>query len=240
MPPAECGRPQVTPVRLGRADPVEWLDITDPDSGEHWRFDATFLRSGWRCIYGAGCKGIHEPQDPARADGCCAVGAQLTDAFDFQTVAAAVARVSSSEWQHAAYARRKGWFKRRADGTIATRVVNGGCVFLNRPGFAGGPGCALHRAALRAAEHPVEWKPYVCWQLPLRREEQVVDGRSVSVLRRWSTADWGTDGEHLRWWCTEAPEAFDAVEPVWKSLGYELRAIVGNATYERLARQLGS
>ena len=230
----------MTPVRLGRADPVEWLDITDPDSGVHWRFDATFLRSGWRCIYGAGCKGIHEPQDSARADGCCTVGAQLTDAFDFQTVAAAVARVDGADWQHGAHARRKGWFKRRADGTIATRVVDGGCVFLNRPGFAGGPGCALHRAALRTGEHPVEWKPYVCWQLPLRREEREIDGHPVSVLRRWSTADWGTDGTHLHWWCTETPEAFDAVEPVWKSLGYELRAIVGNATYERIALQLGS
>ena len=47
----------MTPVRLGRTEAVEWLDITDPDSDVHWRFDATFMKSGWRCIYGAGCKG---------------------------------------------------------------------------------------------------------------------------------------------------------------------------------------
>ena len=163
--------------------------------------------------------------------------AQLTDAFDFQSVGAAVSRVAAEDWQHAAIGRRKGWFKRRADGTIATRVVDGGCIFLNRPGFAGGPGCALHRSALRSTEQPVEWKPYVCWQLPLRREERVENDQPVSVLRRWSTADWGSDGSHLTWWCTEAAEAFDGIEPVWRSLAYELRAIVGAAVYEEIERR---
>lgn len=233
------GRP--TPVQLRRrADQTEWLEVDDPESDVRWRFDATFLRSGWRCVYGDGCKGIHPTQDPARADGCCTVGAQLTDAFDFQSVSAAVARVAPAHWQHAAHARRKGWYKRRADGTIATRVVDGGCIFLNRPGFAGGPGCALHRSAVALGEHPVEWKPYVCWQLPLRREEQTVDGRAVSVLRRWSSADWGSDGAHLTWWCTEADEAFDSAEPVWRSLAYELRAIVGNGVYDELNRRLAT
>ncbi len=231
----------MTPVRLGRiAKAVEWLDITDDDSGLHWRFDATFLRSGWNCIYGEGCRGIHETQDPARADGCCTVGAQFTDAFDFQSVRAAADRVPAVDWQHGALARRKGWFKRRPDGTIATRVVNGACIFLNRPGFGGGAGCALHRAAIRAGEHPVEWKPYVCWQLPLRREDRVEAGEPVSVLRRWSTADWGSDGEHLTWWCTEAAEAFGGIEPVWRSLAYELRAIVGEAVYTELGRRLST
>src|SRR5918994_2179629 len=49
-----------------------------------------------------------------------------------------------------------------------TRVVGGACIFLNRPGFAGGAGCALHLAAMDAGEPPIEWKPSVCWQLPVR------------------------------------------------------------------------
>ena len=49
-----------------------------------------------------------------------------------------------------------------------TRVVDGACIFLNRPGFAGGAGCALHLAAVDAGESPIDWKPSVCWQLPIR------------------------------------------------------------------------
>ena len=48
-------------------------------------------------------------------------------------------------------------------GDWATLVVDDACVFLNRPDFPGGPGCALHRAALDAGERPMDWKPNVCW-----------------------------------------------------------------------------
>ena len=44
------------------------------------------------------------------------------------------------------------------------------CIFLNRPGFEGGAGCALHIAALEAGERPMDWKPSVCWQVPIRLE----------------------------------------------------------------------
>lgn len=222
-------------------DADDWIEIESPDEALVWRFDVAFLTSAWRCIYGNGCRGIHSSQDPLRADGCCTVGAQLTDAHDFATVSAAARRLDNTEWQHKRIAARKNWFKRRADGTVATRVVDGGCIFLNRPGFPGGPGCALHRGSLDHDEHPVEWKPYVCWQLPLRREDGRTDredGRTVATLRRWTTADWGTDGAHLNWWCTEAAEAFTASEPVWRTLATELRAIVGDAVYNRLADRL--
>jgi len=37
-----------------------------------------------------------------------------------------------------------------ADATRSnTRVIDKTCIFLNRPGFEGGAGCALHLAALR-------------------------------------------------------------------------------------------
>ena len=49
-----------------------------------------------------------------------------------------------------------------------TRVVDGACIFLNRTGFAGGAGCALHLAAFDAGESPIDFKPSVCWQLPIR------------------------------------------------------------------------
>ena len=42
----------------------------------------------------------------------------------------------------------------RTAATKTTRLVDGACIFLNRPGFAGGEGCALHLAAVEAGERP--------------------------------------------------------------------------------------
>ena len=63
-----------------------------------------------------------------------------------------VAELTAEVWQqHAAGAGRKDRGPRldREEGARKTRVVDGACVFLNRPGFSGGAGCALHRTRLR-------------------------------------------------------------------------------------------
>ena len=80
-----------------------------------------------------------------------------------------------------------------------TRVVEHegttACIFLNRPGFAGGEGCALHIAAVDAGDSPTEWKPSVCWQLPLRIDWQEIDDDTESAtVRRWTRSDWGDHG----------------------------------------------
>lgn len=217
---------------------AKWVSIEDTANEKTWRFEVAFLRSPWRCIYGDGCKGIHPSEDPTRFDGCCTYGAQLTDGEDFMIVAKAVARLTKSEWQHHALGRRKGWFKRRSDATIATRVVDGGCIFLNRPGSSMGPGCALHVGAVREGETHVNWKPNVCWQVPLRRSDAEVDGRLVSTLRAWTRTDWGTDGTADMWWCVDDAAALTAVEPVYRSLHHELRALVGDVVYAELVARL--
>lgn len=237
-----AGRSRTAPPSLPEPGP-DWIDVVDrstSDSTRTWRFDVRFLTSAWRCIYGRGCRGVHDTQDPTRFDGCCTVGALLTDADEFRTVAAAAARLDDTVWQHRRTATRLGWFKKRADGRIATRVVQGGCIFLNRPGFATGPGCALHHAAVAAGEQPLDWKPNVCWQLPLRREDHLGtdDATTISVVRAWQARDWDTGGEPLHWWCTSAPEAFDGPTPVWVSLEAELRAMCGDGVYEDLAAAL--
>ena len=175
-----------------------------------------------------------------RADGCCVVGAQLADAADFLAVQRAVNRLDESTWQHVALGRRKGWFKRLPSGTVATRTIHEGCIFLNRPGFPTGAGCALHHAALAVGEPPLEWKPYVCWQLPLRRDDGTDALGPVSVLRRWEADDFGPARAGLDWWCTESPEAFVGDRPVWRELEGELRSIVGDGVYERLAEALSA
>ena len=123
---------------------------------------------------------------------------------------------------------------------LSTRVVDGACIFLNRPGFEGGAGCALHLAAVDADEPALEWKPSVCWQLPVKVdwEPGPTDGAEVATVRRWTRADWNEEGDEMAWCCTEEPEPYVGERPVVESLGEELEAMVGTTVYVELRRRL--
>ena len=157
-------------------------------------------------------------------EGCCSYGAHFTDEADAKRVSAAAETLTAQQWQFRAKGRASsGALKRDAHGTITTRLVAGACIFLNRPGHPGGPGCALHRAALERGVPPLELKPDVCWQLPLRREDTVgPDGHVTSSLGEWKRRHWGEGGAQFAWWCTEAPEAFGARDPVYVTLRDEI------------------
>ena len=121
-----------------------------------------------------------------------------------------------------------------------TKVVDGACIFLNRPGFAGGEGCALHLAALHAGESPINWKPSVCWQLPIKVDWDLqADGTEIATLRGWERRDWGDDGDSMHWCCTEGPEAYVGDQTVVHSLADELIAVIGEPVYVELRRRLG-
>jgi len=121
----------------------------------------------------------------------------------------------------------------------STRVVDGACIFLNRPGFPGGEGCALHLEAVHAGESPVGWKPSVCWQLPVKVDWEPGEGDTeVATVRRWTRRDWGAEGETMAWCCTEGGRAYVGEEPVIDSLAEELAAIVGSSVYVELRRRL--
>jgi hypothetical protein len=125
--------------------------------------------------------------------------------------------------------------------SLRTRLVDGACVFLNRPGFPGGTGCALHRMAVREELHPLTTKPDVCWQLPVRREQEVVerpDGTRVVVttLGEFDRRGWGPGGADLHWWCTGAPAAHVSPEPMVLTYAAELSALIGPAAYAELRR----
>ena len=62
-----------------------------------------------------------------------------------------------------------GWVMKDDDGDKQTRTYGGGCIFLNSPDFEGGGGFALHNLAVAKGVKPLEVKPDVCWQLPIRR-----------------------------------------------------------------------
>ncbi|MEZ5374338.1 MAG: hypothetical protein R2704_16755 [Microthrixaceae bacterium] len=215
----------------------EWFSLDD-DEGT-WLFDVTFLASSWRCIWG-GCPGIEpEPDQPAGL-GCCTHGAHFADDEDRRRVRRSVDRLGPTEWQHRPRDRRTSPFVRTDDGW-ATKVSDGACIFLNRPNPADDttPGCVLHAAAVTAGERPLDWKPEVCWQLPLRLEHHTDEsGAELHTLREWRRRDWGEGGAEFGWWCTEEHEAFSGHSAVYESLGDELIEMIGAVRYRTVADHL--
>ena len=131
-----------------------------------FRCDLTWLTSNWTCIFGRGCQGIYAGRPD---DGCCTLGAHFSDDDDEKRVAGWVEKLNPERLGVPQGGPRKRWTETDEDGARKTRVHKGACIFLNRPGFPGGAGCALHALALRKGVHFVETKPDVCWQLPIRR-----------------------------------------------------------------------
>lgn len=217
---------------------AEFEEIVDGDVT--WRFERAFLSSNWDCIWGRGCLGIENKADETRALGCCSLGAHLDGEDEAMRISAYAAMVPVELFQHHSVARDEGVF---GDDTRAnTRIVDGACVFLNHPGFAGGAGCALHLAALGAGESPIEWKPSVCWQLPIKVDwEPVGDGNAeTATLRGWQRRDWGERGDTMAWCCTEGDRAYVGDQPVVDSLADELTDIVGETVYVELRRRITS
>ncbi len=152
-------------------------------------------------------------------------------------ISALAATLAPVRFEHHAEAADGGIF---SDGARThTRVVDGACIFLNRPGFAGGAGCALHLEAVAAGESPIEWKPSVCWQLPIKVDwEAGPDDTEVATVRRWTRRDWGSQGDAMAWCCTEGSLAYVGDRPVVDSLGHELEEIVGTDVYVALRRRV--
>lgn len=217
----------------------EWVSFDDPDEDRTWVFDVTFLLSRWSCIFGAGCQGVLTERAPELVAGCCSYGAHFSGPDDEARVTAAAATLGPQEWQFRREGRRRGVVKTSPAGERVTRMADRACILLNRPGFPAGPGCALHQAALARGRHPMELKPDVCWQLPLRREDRVdADGHVTSTLGEWGRRQWGAGGEEFAWWCTEAPEAFGGERRVYVTMAAELTAMVGRQMYVTLAAYL--
>jgi hypothetical protein len=220
-------------------DAREWVSFEDPDEERTWVFDVSFLTSGWNCIYGRGCQGVLTEPAPELVHGCCSYGAHMVDAKDARRVEKVARTLGPDEWQFHEQGRKRGALKKNKHGETVTRVVEDACIFLNRPGFPTGPGCALHQAALRRGKNPLTLKPEVCWQLPLRREDTVAeDGHVTSTVRQWDRKHWGPGGNDFAWWCTEAPEAFGGERPVYLEMEAELAAMVGRKIYRTLVSYL--
>jgi hypothetical protein len=222
----------------------EWISFEDPGEERTWLFDATYLRSRYTCIYGAGCQGVLDGPAADLEQGCCSYGAHFVDEDDVADVVRKFVRLTPEQMQFHREATAGGFLapgEPADDGSAVTvtRLVDDACIFLNRPGFARGAGCALHVAALDAGERPLDWKPNVCWQVPIRLEHSTDDnGHVTSRLREWKRRDWGEGGEEFHWWCTEAPEAFVGAAPVYVASRDEIIELVGPTIYALMAEQL--
>ena len=211
-------------------------EISDGDTT--WRFDTSFLTSNWSCLWGRGCHGILPYSAAELGQGCCSIGAELDGVDEARLIGALADTLEPSRFEYHATAAEGGVF---GDATrSSTRVVDGACIFLNRPGFRGGAGCALHLAALDSGESPIDSKPSVCWQLPIKVDwEPGDDGTEIATVRGWTRRDWGAEGDTMAWCCTEGTQAYVGDRPVVESMGEELNAIVGSAVYVELRRRLG-
>jgi hypothetical protein len=218
---------------------AEFVDPADPD--QVFRCDLTWLTSRWSCIFGRGCRGIYADRP---SDGCCTLGAHFADRDDERRVGRAVRQLTSAQWQYRSAARKGGWVELEDPDHVAegeqpgrkTRIVDGACIFLNRPGFPAGEGCALHLLALDQGRDLTETKPDVCWQLPIRRQYRTVTRTDETSYTEVSIGEygrdgWGPGGADLDWYCTANTEAHHGNRPVYANYRAELTALMGPRAY---------
>ncbi len=222
----------------------EWVTFQDPKRKKHvWHVDVTFLMSNYQCIFGQGCQGVLTEKSPEMSQGCCSYGAHSSGAKDRKLVDKVAAKLTPDDWQFIKKGQgKKGVWAKIGKDDFRTRLVEDACIFLNRPGFGAGPGCALHVYSMRTGVHHSDVKPEVCWQVPLRNieefDEDAEDGIVHHRLTEFARHGWGEGGEEFAWWCTEAPEAFIGREPVYRSLEPEIRKMAGDELFESIADYL--
>ncbi|WP_431843816.1 hypothetical protein [Calidifontibacter indicus] len=225
--------PFETPLRAPRV----WAEFDNPDDDtERFRVDLTWLTSNWTCIFGQGCQGIYADRPD---DGCCTLGAHFSDKDDLKNIKQVAKTLGPDEWQYYDEGHsKKGWTEKE-DGATKTRVVDGACIFLNRPGFPAGAGCALHQHAMAEGIEPHTIKPDVCWQLPIRRDFRTVTMNDESsftevTITEYDRRGWGPGGHDLDWYCSGNPEAHVGKDPVYVSNAGELKHLMGEAGYAEL------
>ncbi|MFG2794561.1 hypothetical protein [Streptomyces sp. NPDC048419] len=215
--------------------PREWADVPDQDGGRRiYRYDLTWLTSHWGCIFGRGCPGTrHENQ------GCCTVGAHWSGTDDRDRVEKHAQNLTPDIWQFYDEGHAGGVTVHKDSGPGQTRIVDGACIFLNRPGFPTGPGCALHVLAERAGVPALTTKPDVCWQIPIQikyswSEDRTGEQVLVVTVTEYDRTGWGPGGQFMNWWCSGNTEAHTEGPALYESYAGELRQLIGPANYDVL------
>ncbi len=212
------------------------MTFFDPHEEFTWMVDITFLLSNWNCIFGNGCQGVLTGPSPELEQGCCSYGAHFADEEDRQRVELAATRLGADQWQFKSKG-KNGTTRVKKNGEAVTKLVQNACIFLNRPDFHRGAGCALHVLALDTGESFIPLKPEVCWQVPLRKEPLALESGDVVVrIGQWDRSDWGAGGAEFHWWCTQDPGAFTGSSRVVETMQEELVALMNPWAYEQVLR----
>ena len=168
--------------------------------------------------------------------GCCSIGADLGDVDEARMISALAATLDPDRFERHAEASQDGIF---SDGARThTRVVDGACIFLNRPGFVGGAGCALHLAANDAGESPIDWKLRCAGSCPSRWT-----GKRVRTVPRWRLCAAGCaaiGGQRARQWPVLHRGLFGIRGRTSgnRLAGRELEAVVGTEVYVELRHRV--
>ena len=226
--------------------PRAWVEFVNPeDESEVMRCDLTWLTSRYSCIFGQGCQGIYKTSPDV---GCCTLGAHFADKEDEERTASYVKQLDETLWQFRPdkkKVKKSDWVDVDDEGERKTMVVEydgqEACIFHNRADFHLGSGCALHALAFTLEKNPLETKPDVCWQLPIRRTFRNVkrqDGSEYTEvsIQEYDRRGWGPGGHDLDWYCSGNTEAHVAAEPLYITSAAELVALMGQEAYDELAR----
>ena len=233
---------------------IEWLEFAHPEKDDYmFRVNVSLMLSGYQCIYGSGCPSIKA--DLPREDvGCCAQGVTFEDEDDFKHVEKMVGELTEADCANLDHVRNKGWYIRTPKGEPRnTRKLGNKCIFANpAPTKPGDPqmGCSFHALADRTGRHHSDTKPVICWSVPIYSNLDYDDGNDVDVftVTNVTANTWGArdpepeDGDEGRgyftYWCMDTPDAFVGSVPFYIDNEVELRKIMGDPGYERMAELL--
>ena len=206
---------------------------------QQWQIDVTFLASHYRCIFGQGCQGVLTEPAPELVHGCCSYGAHASDKKDRLKIERLAKKLGDDEWQFKKRGMQRGVWKSVGKDDYRTRLVDGACIFLNRPGFrpARAARCtSTPTAPASTSARPSRRSAGSCRCRAVNRDEE--DESITTILTEFGRDGWGEGGEEFCWWCTEAKEAYSAPIPVYKTMEPELRHMLGDDVYEQVAKYL--
>ena len=195
--------------RRSRVDLHEWVSAsTTPTRTAPGSSTSPSSRRTGPASTAAAARACSTEPAPELEQGCCSYGAHFTDDDD--------------------RARRRGarppLLERRTSGSSRKKAAQAGRPDLRQQGrrdrqprrrrrlHLPQPARLPRRRRLRPArgrrsrrgESIVDWKPEVCWQVPLRRVDDTdVYGHVTSTVREWKRRDWGAGGDEFHWWCTD-------------------------------------